>query len=196
MNDPVPLNHGNNLVDEETIVDDPAPLNDVNNSVIEEQIEPSPLDGFIDFQRDDESQDHPDFLGFENDAENEEILDDPGPPVNISERSVSQEKPVSHECVRVTDVQKDNPKMITGVYDYKLTCSTVGIEDCSPFQCFEKLFPGTIYEHVAAETNKYAKSRLDKMQPLSPRSMFHRWIDVTAADIRAYIALEIAMGIL
>lgn len=116
----------------------------------------------------------------------------PGPSASTAQRRVAQEKPVFHEWVRVTDMEQDDLNELTGLSYYNLTCSAVGVDNYSPFQCFEKLFPGTMYEHVAAETNKYARERLDKMQPLSPRSMFHRWTDVTAADIRAFIALEIA----
>ncbi|XP_068221401.1 piggyBac transposable element-derived protein 4-like [Palaemon carinicauda] len=45
------------------------------------------------------------------------------------------------------------------------------------------------------ETNRYAAYMIEKMQPLAPRSRYRAWRDVDAGEIKAFIAIEIAMGL-
>ena len=47
---------------------------------------------------------------------------------------------------------------------------------------------------VAIETNRYAKSMIENRH-LKKHSRLHRWKDVTAAKIKAFIAIELSMGI-
>ena len=86
------------------------------------------------------------------------------------------------------------PLTLDKLKDYTRELKVMGIENLSPVEIFSKMFPDEIYELVAIETNRYAKVMIEKLKPLKKNSRFHKWKDVTPAKIKAYIAIEMAMG--
>ena len=91
-----------------------------------------------------------------------------------------------------------NPKKLIkldNIKNYSKEFKVIGIENLSPYQVFLKLFPEEVFELVATETNRYAKVMINKNQPLKPHSRLHKWKDVTPAKIKAFIAVELVMGI-
>lgn len=58
---------------------------------------------------------------------------------------------------QVKDMQAQNPKELKKIMSFSGKQEVIGIENLSPYQCFQKLFPDSIYDLVANETNKYAK---------------------------------------
>ena len=93
------------------------------------------------------------------------------------------------------NVGSHTSKQVSGIIDYSETHKVIGIGNCTPFQCFQKLFPEEIYVHVVQETNRYAKTYIEQHQPLPPNSRFRAWTDVSLEEIKAFIALEISMGL-
>lgn len=90
----------------------------------------------------------------------------------------------------------NNPIQLGNVFDYTASHKVIDFENLNPYECFTRFFPEKIYEHVAKETNKYFKSMIATKHPLPRRSRYHQWSDVTSDDIKAVVAIEIAMGIL
>lgn len=54
---------------------------------------------------------------------------------------------------------------------------------------FNLIFPSTLFENIARETNKYADNEQEK------NGVDPRWRSTTPAEIRAYVAIQIIMGI-
>lgn len=54
---------------------------------------------------------------------------------------------------------------------------------------FNLIFPSTLFENIARETNKYAEIEQEK------NGVDPKWRSTTAAEIRAYVAIQIIMGI-
>lgn len=65
----------------------------------------------------------------------------------------------------------------------------------SPEETFHKFFPESVYELVAEETNKYAWQCFDVTTDIPKRSRLHSWHDITANDVKAFTATQIAMGL-
>ena len=55
--------------------------------------------------------------------------------------------------------------------------------------------PEAAFELISVETNRYAMQYLDDKADPPPRSRFLSWIDTSKAEIKAFIALQIAMGL-
>ncbi|XP_071502739.1 piggyBac transposable element-derived protein 4-like [Diadema antillarum] len=60
---------------------------------------------------------------------------------------------------------------------------------------FTKFYPTPIFAHIADETNKYAQQFFDCPAPLPEASRFGVWLDTDEEEIRAFTALQIAMGL-
>lgn len=101
----------------------------------------------------------------------------------------------THTWTKVASVKHTHPEEVQGVIDFTSTPGVIGFDDLSPYDSFSKFFPDQIYSHVAAETNRYAAAMIAKLQRLPRRSRYHNWRDITPGEIKAFIALEIAMGI-
>ncbi|VDI63601.1 Hypothetical predicted protein, partial [Mytilus galloprovincialis] len=52
------------------------------------------------------------------------------------------------------------------------------------------------FENISEETNRYAKQYLDKNNNLSRFSRFRKWTNTTATEMKRFIAVVFAMGIL
>ena len=81
------------------------------------------------------------------------------------------------------------------VKDFSGNPSVTGFGGLSPFECFEKFFPDDIYDLVIEETNRYAGQKLQSIGQLSNRSIFRKWKEITLKEFKAFLALEIAMGL-
>lgn len=96
----------------------------------------------------------------------------------------------------LSNVKRGNTSKLKGVMNFSGTHSVSGIDNLTPFQIFQKFFPDEIYQYIATQTNKYASEMKEVMLPLSPNSRFHKWKDVSSAEIKAFISVEIAMGMI
>ena len=65
----------------------------------------------------------------------------------------------------------------------------------TPVDFFYLFMPEAAFEHISVETNRYAMQYLDDTADPLPRSRFLSWIDTSKAEIKAFIALQIAMGL-
>ena len=65
----------------------------------------------------------------------------------------------------------------------------------SPLETFGLFFDEEDYETIASETNRYAAQFLNNKE-LKQKSRFQKWRDTTAAEMKKFLALVIAMGIL
>ena len=63
----------------------------------------------------------------------------------------------------------------------------------SPVDFSYIIFPDEAFTVISNETNRYAGQCLDT--PVEPSSRFHAWNDTSPNEIRAFVALEIAMGL-
>ena len=64
-----------------------------------------------------------------------------------------------------------------------------------PVDFFYMFFPDEAFTLISNETNSYASQYLDTPVDLEPSSRFHAWNDTSPNEIRAFVALEIAMGL-
>ena len=68
------------------------------------------------------------------------------------------------------------------------------LEQKSPIDFFDAMFPPVLYEQIATEINCYAASVLqDKV--LGPKSRLRSWKDTDVNEVKAFLALRIAMGL-
>ena len=69
-------------------------------------------------------------------------------------------------------------------------------DNMEPLQWFDKFFLlDKICKLVAQETNCYAQQKLEKIGELSSFLIYKRWKEMPSNDIKAFIALEIGMGL-
>lgn len=64
----------------------------------------------------------------------------------------------------------------------------------SPLEIFELFLNDTDYENISQETNEYANQFINSMT-LKEKSRFHKWKDTTTLEIKKFLALIIAMGL-
>ena len=64
-----------------------------------------------------------------------------------------------------------------------------------PLAFFMLFFPQELFELMAYETNEYATICLDSPVDLPPKSRFQYWEDTTADEMKAYVGLQIYMGL-
>ena len=76
------------------------------------------------------------------------------------------------------------------------TCTEV--EGGDEYDAFTLFFPEEIYSLVAKETKTYAEKIINNIQirPLQKNSRKHSWNPVTECEIKAFIAMEIGMGLI
>ena len=55
--------------------------------------------------------------------------------------------------------------------------------------------PEAAFELISVETNRYALQYFDDPADLRPSSRFLSWIDTSNSEIKAFVALQIAMGL-
>lgn len=71
----------------------------------------------------------------------------------------------------------------------------VDTDGFSPVDYFMLFFPEAAFELIVEETNQYALNFFDNPAPLPPHSRFNHWVDTSVEEIKAYVGLEIAMGL-
>jgi hypothetical protein len=71
----------------------------------------------------------------------------------------------------------------------------VNTDDFSIGQYFCLFFPTEAFQLIADETNRYSVQFFDKTTELSAKSRFSRWTATNLEEIKAFVALNIAMGI-
>ena len=57
------------------------------------------------------------------------------------------------------------------------------------------LIPDDMYGIMAVESNRYAQEYLNSHATLAPRSRFRRWTPVSEEEIKGFMAMTIAMGL-
>ena len=60
---------------------------------------------------------------------------------------------------------------------------------------FKMFLPNEAFELISTETNRYASQFLENNQQLPQYSRFQKWKETNVAEVKAYIALQIAMGL-
>jgi len=65
----------------------------------------------------------------------------------------------------------------------------------SPVHYFQLYFPDSVFDLMETEVNRFATQRLDTTADMPPSSRFHQWKDTDAVEMKAYVALNIAMGL-
>ena len=71
----------------------------------------------------------------------------------------------------------------------------VDTSDYSPVHYFQLYFPDSVFDLMETEVNRFATQRLDTTADMPPSSRFHQWKDTDAVEMKAYVALNIAMGL-
>lgn len=68
----------------------------------------------------------------------------------------------------------------------------------TPYDCFVEIWDKEIIEHIAQETNRYAKQTIDSLEAkgeLKPSSRLHKWAPTDADEIFVLFAVIMYMGI-
>lgn len=68
------------------------------------------------------------------------------------------------------------------------------LKDKKPVDFFHLMFPQTLYDAIARETNRYAVDVMDT-RILKPKSRLHKWSETNRTEVQAFIGLRIAMGL-
>ena len=71
----------------------------------------------------------------------------------------------------------------------------VDTSEFAPVDFFYLFFPNEAFELISTETNRYAIQYLDSTADFEPSSRFHAWSDTSPDEIKAFVSLEIAMGL-
>lgn len=71
----------------------------------------------------------------------------------------------------------------------------VDTSNFGPVDFFHLFMPDAAFELIATETNRYAMQHFDSSCDLSPNSRFQKWKDTSKDEIKAFVALQIAMGL-
>ena len=71
----------------------------------------------------------------------------------------------------------------------------VDTSEFAPVDFFYLFFPNEAFELISTETNRYAIQNLDSTADFEPSSRFHAWSDTSPDEIKAFVSLEIAMGL-
>ena len=79
-------------------------------------------------------------------------------------------------------------------------CENAGItvqvaNNASISEYFNIFIDSEDFEDMATETNRYAKQYFQKNPNLSKCSRFRKWVSTTAAEMKLYLALIFAMGL-
>ena len=64
-----------------------------------------------------------------------------------------------------------------------------------PVYYFKLFFPDEAFDFIAEETNRYAMQYLDTTIDFPANSRFWVWCNTTSNEIKAFVALQIAMGL-
>lgn len=65
----------------------------------------------------------------------------------------------------------------------------------APVDFFKLFMPDAAFDLIAMETNRYAMQYFDDPTDLPPSSRFLKWKDTSRAEVKAFVALQIAMGL-
>ena len=71
----------------------------------------------------------------------------------------------------------------------------VEMDDTTPLDYLKLMVSDDMVDTLVTETNRYAQQTLRNKQ-LSPKSRFHRWVDVTGAEMWAFLGLIVSMGLI
>ena len=71
----------------------------------------------------------------------------------------------------------------------------VDTNDFRPVDYFSLSYPDEVLTLMVEETNRYAMQYLDSTCDFLQSSPLHKWYDSSVEDIKAYLALQIAMGL-
>lgn len=69
-------------------------------------------------------------------------------------------------------------------------------ENATPLDYFNLFVNDNDFEQMASETNRYASQYFAKNPLLGRNSRFRKWVDTTAAEIKRFLALIFAMGLI
>ena len=69
-------------------------------------------------------------------------------------------------------------------------------DNATPLQYFNLFVNDNDFDEMATETNRYASQYLNANQNLKQHSRFRKWVDTTAAELKRYLALIFAMGLI
>ena len=64
-----------------------------------------------------------------------------------------------------------------------------------PVDFFYLVFPNEAFILVSTETNRYASQYLDSTADFEPKSRFSVWSDTSPDEIKAFVSLEVTMGL-
>lgn len=65
----------------------------------------------------------------------------------------------------------------------------------SEIDYFSLFFTDELLNQIVAESNRYAKVKIDQLHPLPKRSMWASWTDITLAELKAFFGVIINMGL-
>ena len=71
----------------------------------------------------------------------------------------------------------------------------VDTADFQPVDYFYQFFPEEAFQLIAAKTNRYADQFFDTPVDLPPSLRFHSWSETNVDEMKAFVALQIAMGL-
>jgi hypothetical protein len=67
--------------------------------------------------------------------------------------------------------------------------------DAEPLDYFTLFFNEELLPEIVAETNRYVKEKISKLQP-SPGLIWNKWTDVCDTEMKAFLGIIINMGLI
>ena len=113
---------------------------------------------------------------------------------NAEESNTSDDDATSKE-EEGDDWTKNNPSVQNFVFNEESGMNTDVPENASPVYFFELLLTEQFIQDLVTKNNEYAEKTIDASRPLSRRSNLADWKDVTIDEMRKFIGIVFAMGL-
>ena len=113
---------------------------------------------------------------------------------NAEESNTSDDDATSKE-EEGDDWTKNNPSVQNFVFNEESGMNTDVPENASPVYFFELLLTEQFIQDLVTKTNEYAEKTINASRPLRRRSNLADWKDVTVDEMRKFIGIVFAMGL-
>lgn len=136
-----------------------------------------------------------------SEGEMENSIDDFDTDMSADEENLQRARGARHGIAREREIEWEfyediDPFESTWLQNFeKRPGILVDASNYVPVDFFYLFFPNEAFELISRETNRYAQQYLDTPADFEPCSRFRAWKDTSPNEIKAFFALQIAMGL-
>lgn len=137
------------------------------------------------------------FLGFDSPNARSGIVNVPVKArieMLVPDRDESSESDVNRGWMSLSTESDEPPFIAPFMGAAALNSDSIMTTDGSPIHFFNLLFDEEMWTLMTSETNKFAHRKMSETT-LKPRSRLQKWQDVSVDEMKVFLALAIAMGL-